>query len=67
MVCFPLHGTFELAQHQLLVKNTRAAQMIRANKPHSQPRRLMCPLGVHRVYAEDNTESTEQSQGSGKC
>lgn len=57
-MCFPLHGKFELAQHQLLVKNTRAAQMITANKPHSQPRRLMCPLRVHRVHIEDNTGST---------
>lgn len=32
--------------------------MITANKPHSQPRQLMCPLRVHRVHIEDNTEST---------
>lgn len=36
-MCFPLHGTFELAQHQLLVKNTRAAQWSeQTNLTHSR-------------------------------
>lgn len=60
-VCFPLHGKFEPAHHHLLVKNTRAAQMITANKPHSQPRQLICPLRVLRVHIEDDTESTLRS------